>query len=64
MGNAAVGKSSIASRYITGKVIKDYGPTLGGVFYKKDYIIESGTKLTLNLWDTAGEEKYRAMAPL
>jgi GTPase SAR1 family protein len=35
LGNAGVGKSTLASRYITGKVVKEYGPTVGGVFYKK-----------------------------
>lgn len=35
LGNAGVGKSTLASRYITGKIVKEYGPTVGGVFYKK-----------------------------
>jgi small GTP-binding protein len=55
LGNADVGKSTLASRYITGTIVSEYGPTVGGVFYKKDHSIGNGHKLTLNLWDTAGE---------
>ena len=64
LGDANVGKSSIITRYLTGNINTEYGPTVGGVFYKKDHQIDSNMVVTLNFWDTAGEERFRAMAPM
>lgn len=47
-----------------GPLNKQYVPTVGGVYFKKDLKKESGQEMTLNIWDTAGEEKYRSMASL
>jgi GTPase SAR1 family protein len=35
LGNASVGKTSIAARYCSNNSAQDYGPTVGGVYYKK-----------------------------
>ena len=57
LGNANVGKSSILYRFIVGEFRGDADPTVGASFMAK--VIEVGSnKVKLNIWDTAGQEKY------
>lgn len=60
-----VGKTSILQRFIQGKFIKiDIKTrTINTNCFKKQLLI-NGTVFNLNIWDTAGEEKYHAMAPI
>lgn len=55
LGNASVGKTSIAARYCSNNSAQDYGPTVGGVYYKKEISSKSGDYLAQSIWDTAGE---------
>jgi small GTP-binding protein len=64
LGSSSVGKTSIATCYCLGALNKQYGPTIGGVYFKKECKLMSGAQITINIWDTAGEEKYRSMASL
>lgn len=60
-----VGKSTISQRFITGKFVKIdiKDRTVNSNCYQKR--IEVNNKIiNLNVWDTAGEEKYHAMAPI
>jgi small GTP-binding protein len=63
IGEPHVGKSTIASRLVNERVSDDYCPTIGAsmvkVFYQKN-----GTVTWFYLWDTAGMEKYRSLAPI
>ena len=60
LGSSSVGKSCIAIRYINNNFENDVPSTLNALYYKK--IIETDRGLVqLNLWDTAGQEKYRAL---
>ncbi len=60
IGSSSVGKSSILRRYIQ-KVFNDvYSCTLGVDFFMKT--IDVGEKsIKLQLWDTAGTEKFRSI---
>ena len=60
-----VGKTSISKRYITGKFhkIDIANRTINSNCYQK-IIVLNGLMFNLNIWDTAGEEKYHAMAPI
>ena len=60
-----VGKTSISKRYITGKFHKIdlSNRTINSNCYQK-IIVLNGLMFNLNIWDTAGEEKYHAMAPI
>jgi hypothetical protein len=60
----SVGKTTIAAKYCSNSAAQDYGPTVGGVYYKKESADRSGDTFTQNIWDTAGEEKFRSMASL
>lgn len=66
VGDKAVGKSSIVLRYTKNHFSEGHTPTIGAAFVSKDLNIHNtkdntNTKLRLHLWDTAGEEHYRAM---
>lgn len=36
LGSSSVGKTSIATCYCMGSLNKQFGPTIGGVYFKKD----------------------------
>ena len=61
VGNVAVGKSSIVNRYTRGDYLEQYQATIGAAFVPKDVMLGNGKTIKLQIWDTAGEEKYRAM---
>lgn len=63
LGDAGVGKSSLIHRYNTSSFLDRPEATLGTAFFCK-VIIRGGTVIKLNIWDTSGEEKYRAMTPM
>lgn len=59
LGDAGVGKSSIAQRYCYNKFSDNYEVTIGGVYHRKEVNLKNGNNLTLHLWDTGGEERFR-----
>lgn len=61
VGNVAVGKSSLVNRYTRGEFLTQYQATIGAAFVPKDVRLTNGKTIKLQIWDTAGEEKYRAM---
>jgi small GTP-binding protein len=48
---------------VEGRFFPDTPPTLGGSFTSCDLTVEN-TKVLLHIWDTAGSEKYQAIAPI
>lgn len=60
VGDSGVGKSSIIGRFVTGIFIKDISSTAGLNYSQKIYE-KNGKKVNLNLWDTAGQEKFRSL---
>lgn len=63
-GNAAVGKTSITMRYKDGKFTKINEPTLAGAYQQKKIKTKNGDEMQLNIWDTAGDERFRSIMPL
>ena len=60
LGTASVGKSCIATRYTQNKFEENTQCTTIASFFKK--IVDSDIgPVQLNIWDTAGQEKYRAL---
>ena len=60
IGNSGVGKSCILQRYIRHSFEESYKCTIGVDFLMKSVII-NGITVKLQLWDTAGQEKYKSM---
>ena len=60
VGDSGVGKSSIIGRFVSGIFIQDINST-SGLNYSQKYYEKNGEKICLNLWDTAGQEKFRSL---
>ena len=63
VGSMAVGKTCLITHYQTGKFLTEIPSTCGSSFVQKKKII-NGIKYTLNLWDTAGQEKYDSLTKM
>ncbi len=60
VGAQSVGKSSILNRLSDGRFSNNYTPTIGIDF--KTYGVDIGSRVySLQIWDTAGQEKFRAL---
>ena len=63
LGDSGVGKTSIISRYISGFFDKNSPTTNGSSFCCKNVRFEQLDKnLLLDIWDTAGQEKYKSLS--
>ena len=61
-GNAGVGKTTLTHRYLHGLFKSSYHGTIGVDFFLKKFEID-GKKVSLQIWDFAGEEKFRFLLP-
>ena len=62
LGEAGVGKTSIISRYIKQKFDPEYITSLTSQFLRKIVEFPDNKKITLDIFDTSGQEKYRSVA--
>lgn len=60
IGDTSVGKSSIMQQYVNNFFIGEYISTIGVDFLIKNLIIDN-KKIKLQIWDTAGQEKFRSI---
>ena len=58
LGDAAVGKTSLTIRYISGFFLSDLKLTIGVDFYSKT-TTHRKKKVKLQIWDFGGEERFR-----
>jgi small GTP-binding protein len=63
IGAASSGKTSLVTRYTQGKLSTLAEPTIGAAFVSKVVTID-GTDIRLEIWDTGGSERYKALAPM
>jgi len=63
IGDAAVGKTSLVTRITQNKFISNMNSTIGASFTSCDLNIEN-KNIRLNIWDTAGQEKFRSMVSM
>jgi small GTP-binding protein len=63
LGDAGAGKTSICSRFQTGHFNSDYRATVGATFHSRT-LIARGRPIVLDVWDTAGAERYRSIGPM
>lgn len=63
IGDAAVGKTSIIQQFCFQTFEKEVESTVGSLFVSKEFETSDG-RVQLNIWDTAGQEKYRSLIPM
>ena len=61
IGEASVGKTSLLIRYSESRFDPTLKATMGMDFVSKDLVI-SGQSVRAQFWDTAGQEKFKALA--
>ena len=64
VGESGVGKTSIITQFIDQTFQEDQQSTTGGTFSTKSVICEGGKILKFEIWDTAGQEKYRSLTTM
>ena len=61
VGDISVGKTSIINRFIENKFTEGIKSTLVNENLKKKIRIDNSTIVTLNIWDTIGDERFRIL---
>jgi len=58
-GAGGVGKTALIERYCNNRFVEDHKMTIGSAFSIKDLTLDTGEGIRLQLWDFAGEERFR-----
>ena len=58
-GAGGVGKTALIERYVSGSFLEDHKMTIGAQFSVKDVKLDTGEDVRMQLWDFAGEERFR-----
>jgi small GTP-binding protein len=61
-GDGGVGKTTLTHRYLNGVFKETYQLTIGMDFYIKKLELD-GKKISIQIWDFAGEKKFRFLLP-
>merc|ERR1740129_1140974 len=64
LGDSGVGKSSLALRFCQGRFNPFHEVTIGAAFLQQIVRLRDGNLLKLHVWDTGGQERFRAMTHL
>ena len=64
LGESGVGKTSIINQFINEEFLEDQETTTGATFSSKEVETKSGQIIKFVVWDTAGQEKYRALTKM
>ena len=58
VGEPAVGKTSLVKKYVSGQFAKDYRSSIGTNIFIKKIDFNKICKITIQLWDIAGQERW------
>jgi Ras-related protein Rab-11A len=58
IGEPAVGKTSLVKRFISDQFARDYRSSIGTNIFVKEVSLKNYGKLTIQLWDIAGQERW------
>ena len=61
VGDPGVGKTSIMAKFVTNEFRSVYTSTIGVEFKLKDIYLNNNTCARMKIWDTCGQEKFRAI---
>ena len=64
LGDVAVGKTSIASRFCKNIFNETYVNTIGGAYQQQTILLENNIKMKMHVWDTSGDERFKSMTNL
>jgi len=64
IGEAGVGKTSLVKKFISGHFSQDYRASIGTNLFVKKIFLKSGDKVSIQIWDIAGQEKWIKMRHL
>lgn len=64
LGESGVGKTCIIAQFTQGKFDPDTVTSLSAQFIRKTLEFPENKSLTFDIWDTAGQEKYRSLAKI
>ena len=64
LGEEGVGKTNILSQFIEHIFLDNSQPTLSASYRSKNLILDNETQIKIELWDTSGKEKLRALSKL
>lgn len=63
IGDSNVGKTTIIDKFINNKSNNKNNCTIGAIYWSFSKVVNN-RKIKLNLWDTAGQEKYHSLIPM
>lgn len=63
IGDSMVGKTALVNKWVNGLFLSDASPTIGGSNMQK-FVSIDGEEVDIQIWDTAGAERYRSLTPL
>ncbi len=61
IGEAGVGKTSLVKKFVSGHFSQDYRASIGTNLFVKELLLNSGDKVSIQIWDIAGQEKWIKM---
>lgn len=64
LGDSGVGKSCLLIRFVNNEFNEFSEPTLGAAFLSKLHEYGPGKSVRFQVWDTAGQEKYKSIASI
>ena len=64
LGEAGVGKTSLLTRFVSGTFSQLVMSSTGSSFVTKNIELDENNKIKFQIWDTAGQEKYRSLAKI
>ena len=63
LGESAVGKSSIALRFVKSQFQEYQEATIGAAYLTQSIVVgDPPVTVKFEIWDTAGQERYRSLA--
>ena len=60
LGESNIGKTSVIKQYISGEFNLESQETKGAKYFETKVVLADKT-ITLDIWDTSGQEKYRSL---
>jgi len=63
VGTTRVGKTSIIHKFVNDQFTNSTSVSTQGAFFEKQVFINDH-EIVMDIWDTAGQEKYHSLAPL